>query len=170
MVQIEAPRTPECQKAIPSQGGQCMEEHRVVHHVQEEVFPCSPSMPWLSILFKWPIKMCLCDCESPVGNPLHNSKFKFRACPYRPHRSIYALKSYWIAKMDWKMFCSIFECLILTGPRPSTGTWLGRRLTALCPDKQSAATTARSVESNHLGKLSSLSNILFTLWRINLGR
>ena len=36
MVQIEAPRTPECQKGIPSQGGQCREEHRVVHHVQEE--------------------------------------------------------------------------------------------------------------------------------------
>ena len=36
---------------------------------------------------KWPIKMCLCDHESPVGNPLHNSKFKFRACPYRPRRS-----------------------------------------------------------------------------------
>ena len=34
-----------------------------------------------------PIKMCLCDCESLVGNPLHNSKFKFRACPYRPRRS-----------------------------------------------------------------------------------
>ena len=31
--------------------------------------------------------MCLCDHESPVGNPLHNSKFKFRACPYRPCRS-----------------------------------------------------------------------------------
>ena len=31
--------------------------------------------------------MCLCDHESPVGNPLHNSKFKFRACIYRPRRS-----------------------------------------------------------------------------------
>ena len=36
MVQIEAPRTPECQEGIPSQGGQRREEHRVVHHVQEE--------------------------------------------------------------------------------------------------------------------------------------
>ena len=36
-------------------------------------------------------KMCLCDRESPVGNPLHNSKFKFRACPYRPRRSSFTL-------------------------------------------------------------------------------
>ena len=37
--------------------------------------------------YKNKIKMCLCDRESPVGNPLHNSKFKFRACPYRPRSS-----------------------------------------------------------------------------------
>ena len=36
MVQIEAQRTPECQKGIPSQGGQRREEDRVVHRVQEE--------------------------------------------------------------------------------------------------------------------------------------
>ena len=36
MVQIEAPRTPECQEGIPRQGGQCREEDGVVHHVQEE--------------------------------------------------------------------------------------------------------------------------------------
>ena len=33
--------------------------------------------------------------ESLVGNPLHNFKFKFRACPYRPRRS-----SYYIFHLD----------------------------------------------------------------------
>ena len=36
MVQIEVPSTPECQEGVPSQGGLHMEEHSVVHHVQEE--------------------------------------------------------------------------------------------------------------------------------------
>ena len=36
MVQIEALSTPECQDSIQSQAGQRREEHRVVHHVQEE--------------------------------------------------------------------------------------------------------------------------------------
>ena len=36
MVQIEAPNTPECQDSIPSPGGHQREEHRVVHHDQEE--------------------------------------------------------------------------------------------------------------------------------------
>ena len=84
MVQIEAPSTPECQEGIPSQGGQWWEEDRVVHHVQEEHY--QGNFKW-SKCSKWTIKMCLCDRESPVGNPLHNSKFKFRACPYRPRRS-----------------------------------------------------------------------------------
>ena len=36
MVQVEASSTPECQAGVPSQGGHQKEEHRVVHHVQEE--------------------------------------------------------------------------------------------------------------------------------------
>ena len=36
MVQVEASSTPECQESVPSQGGHQQEEHRVVHHVQEE--------------------------------------------------------------------------------------------------------------------------------------
>ena len=36
MVQIEASSTSECQKGVPSQGGQHREEHSVVHHVQVE--------------------------------------------------------------------------------------------------------------------------------------
>ena len=36
IVQVEAPSTPECQEGVPSQGGHQREEHRVVHHVQEE--------------------------------------------------------------------------------------------------------------------------------------
>ena len=36
MVQVEASSTPECQEGVPSQGGHQREEHRVVHHVQEE--------------------------------------------------------------------------------------------------------------------------------------
>ena len=36
MVQVEAPSTPECQEGVLSQGGHQREEHRVVHHVQEE--------------------------------------------------------------------------------------------------------------------------------------
>ena len=36
MVQVEAPSTPECQEGVPSQGGHQMEEHGVVHRVQEE--------------------------------------------------------------------------------------------------------------------------------------
>ena len=52
--------------------------------VQEEHY--QGNFKW-SKCSKWTTKMCLCDRESPVGNPLHNSKFKFRACPYRPHRS-----------------------------------------------------------------------------------
>ena len=36
MAQIELPSTFECQEGVPSQGGQLREEHRVVHHVQEE--------------------------------------------------------------------------------------------------------------------------------------
>ena len=34
MVQIEAQSNPECQEGVPSQGGQRIEEHRVVHHIQ----------------------------------------------------------------------------------------------------------------------------------------
>ena len=83
MVQIEAPSNLEFQ-GVPSQHGQHREEHRVGPNR-------SPKYPWVSAYCppcsKWTIKMCLCDHESPVGNPLHNSKFKFRACPYRPRRS-----------------------------------------------------------------------------------
>ena len=37
MVQIKALSTPECQEGVPSQGGQRREEHRVVHHDQENI-------------------------------------------------------------------------------------------------------------------------------------
>jgi len=47
MVQIEAPRTPECQKGIPSQGGQHKEEHRVVHHVKEEHYQGNFKWSWV---------------------------------------------------------------------------------------------------------------------------
>ena len=40
MVQIETQSTPECQVGVPSQGWQQREEHRVVHHVQNEFRAC----------------------------------------------------------------------------------------------------------------------------------
>ena len=58
-----------------------------IYAIREDViWPQPLNFKW-SICSKWTVKMCLCDHESPVGNPLHNSKFKFRACPYRPCRS-----------------------------------------------------------------------------------
>ena len=68
--------------------------------------------------------MCLCDHESPVGNPLHNSKFKFRACPYRPRRSsnLYKPKIIYCQTIEYSendkfifnfiMLCAVFLFLL----------------------------------------------------------
>ena len=66
MVRIEALSNLEFQ-GVPCQHGQHREEHRVGPNR-------SPKYPWVSAYCppcsKWTIKMCLCDHESPVGNPL----------------------------------------------------------------------------------------------------
>ena len=49
MVQIEAPSTPECQEGVPSQGGHQREEHRVVHHVQEEHYEGHIQWAWVIV-------------------------------------------------------------------------------------------------------------------------